>query len=408
MMSAFVWLDYSERERRKMLDLVDLFGEHDTRDELGIGSVRDAFADMLFPGTSTIMTRARYFLLVPWTYQRLERSRVGSAKMAASARQAELHIIEPIERSDDNDGNIGKVAKTALKRLPSSVYWQGLNVWGIRSFNGAQVQYHRSLDRYYVQLAQHGGRKSERDVEHDDLISPNWHAGLVAPPKDFPKECSLSLTRGEAEYLAERIRLSPGCSGSLLAELVTQRQRYDNVPFAWHHPHYSKLAPRLREMVDHAQNFSEVMHGAPLLYNLMLAEQARRKEGVAKYRRSFGEWAKSISARARVLAQWDRKRFWEIVRSVNPRITAPTHEFINSWWDMALAGNAERLCDSPAARLLIRDREHKLKKNLARLDNPGAQELWTGDSGTSQLEFRWFITQRLLGDIFDGLEAADA
>jgi hypothetical protein len=69
MMSAFVWLDYSERERRKMLDVVDLFREHDTRDELGVGSVRDAFADMLFPGTSTIMTRARYFLLVPWTYQ---------------------------------------------------------------------------------------------------------------------------------------------------------------------------------------------------------------------------------------------------------------------------------------------------------------------------------------------------
>jgi len=33
-MSEFVWLDYSERERRKMLDVVDLFGEHDTRDEL--------------------------------------------------------------------------------------------------------------------------------------------------------------------------------------------------------------------------------------------------------------------------------------------------------------------------------------------------------------------------------------
>ena len=49
MISAFVWLDYSERERRKMLDVVDLFREHDSRDELGVGSVRDAFADMLFP-----------------------------------------------------------------------------------------------------------------------------------------------------------------------------------------------------------------------------------------------------------------------------------------------------------------------------------------------------------------------
>jgi len=50
MISAFVWLDYSERERRKMLDVIDLFREHDTRHELGVGSVRDAFADMLFPG----------------------------------------------------------------------------------------------------------------------------------------------------------------------------------------------------------------------------------------------------------------------------------------------------------------------------------------------------------------------
>ena len=407
-MSAFVWLDYSERERRKMLDVVDLFREHDTRDELGVGSVRDAFADMLFPGTSTIMTRARYFLLVPWAYQRLERLRVRSAEIAARARQAELNLVEPIERSDDNDGNIGKVAKTTLKRLPSSVYWQGLSVWGIRSFRGAQVQYHRSLDRYYVQLTRHGGRASERDVEHDDLVSPNWHAGLIPPPEDFPRECSLSLTRSEAEYLAERIRLSPACSGSLLAELVAQRRRSDDVPFAWEHPHCAKLPPKLREMLDHAQNFSEVMHGAPLLYNLILAEQARRGEGVAKYRRAFAEWAKSLSARSRVLAQWKRERFWELVRAVNPRITAHTHEFINTWWDLALAGDAARLRDSSTARLLIRDRERRLKKNLARIDNPRAQELWTGDSGTAQLEFRWFISQRLLGDIFDGLEAPDA
>ena len=79
MRSAFVWLDYSERERRKLLDVVDLLREHDTRDELGVDTVRDTFADMLFPGTSTIMTRARYFLLVPWAYQRLERLHVRSA-----------------------------------------------------------------------------------------------------------------------------------------------------------------------------------------------------------------------------------------------------------------------------------------------------------------------------------------
>jgi hypothetical protein len=218
----------------------------------------------------------------------------------------------------------------------------------------------------------------------------------------------LSLTLREAEYLAERICLSPACSGSLLAELVAQRRRADVTPFAWEHPHCADLPPKLREILDHAQNFSEVMHGAPLLYNLILAEQAHQKDGVAKYRRGFAGWAKSLAERSRVLAQWDRKRFWELVRSVNPRITGPTYEFINTWWDHALAGDAALLSDSPAARLLIRDRERRLKKSLARIDNPRAQELWAGDSGTAQLEFRWFISQRLLGDIFEGLELHDA
>lgn len=407
-MSVFVWLDYSERERRKMLDVVDLFRERDTRDELGIGSVRDAFADLLFPGTSTIMTRARYFLLVAWMYQRQEKSRTSSAQIAARARRAEIDLVEVIERSDDNEGNIGKVAKTTLKRLPSSVYWQGLGIWGIRTFRGAQAQYNRSLDRYYTQLTRHGVRASERDAEHDDLISSNWHAGLIPPPPDFPTKCSLSLTRREATYLVERIRLSPASSGSLLAELVAQRRRSADVPFAWEHPYSAELPQKLRTKLDHAQKFSEVMHGAPLLYNLVLAEQAHWDEGATKYRQIFAKWAQLLTERSRVLAEWDRERFWQLIHAVNPRITNPTYEFINTWWDYALAGDAARLCDSPAVRSLIRERERRLKKNLARIDNPRAQELWTGDSGAAQLEFRWLISQRLLGDIFDGLEAADA
>ncbi len=105
-----------------MLDIVDLFRERDTRDELGLGSIRDAFADLFFPGTSTIMTRARYFLLVPWTYQRLEERRVPSTEFVARARKAELALVDVIASSSDSDGNIGKRARHALKRLPSSVY----------------------------------------------------------------------------------------------------------------------------------------------------------------------------------------------------------------------------------------------------------------------------------------------
>ena len=52
MTSLFAWMDHSEAERRRTLDIVALFRDHTTRDELGIGTVRDAFADLFFPGTS--------------------------------------------------------------------------------------------------------------------------------------------------------------------------------------------------------------------------------------------------------------------------------------------------------------------------------------------------------------------
>jgi hypothetical protein len=407
-MSAFVWLDYSEREQRKMLDLVDLFKEHDTRDELGIASVRDSFADQFFPGTSTIMTRARYFLLLAWTYQRLEQQRVSSAQISARARRAETDLIEAIERSDDKDGNIGKYAKTTLKRLPSGIYWQGLSVWGIRTFAGAQIQYHRSLDQYYAQLNRHSRRTAERDVEHDDLVAPNWHAGLIAPPEDFPHECSLRLRRADAEYLSERIRLSPRCVGSLLAELVTRRQNNESVDFVWQLPFIAELPPKLRELLEHARNFSELMHGAPLLYNLILAEQEHSDEGVSTFRRRFSKWKQLIAGRPLVFAEWKRARFWELANTGNPRISSPTYDFINSWWDFALGADAVSLRESPAVRALIRDRELRLKKNLARIGNPRARELWNGDSGSAQLEYRWGISQRLLADIFEGFERPDA
>jgi hypothetical protein len=78
-MTSFTWLDYSEYERRQAMEGIDLFGEDETRDKLGLGTIRDGFADLLFPGTSTIQTGARYFLFVPWVCLELERKKTPAA-----------------------------------------------------------------------------------------------------------------------------------------------------------------------------------------------------------------------------------------------------------------------------------------------------------------------------------------
>jgi len=89
--------------------VLDLFREKSTIDELGLGTIRNAFADMLFRGTSAPQIRARYFLFVPWIYLRLERQRISSAEIARRARRLETQLIESLLECGESDGVIGRL-----------------------------------------------------------------------------------------------------------------------------------------------------------------------------------------------------------------------------------------------------------------------------------------------------------
>ena len=58
-MSSLAWIDFDEAERQRAQRIMALFQERESRDELGLGGIRDSIADHLFPGTSTIQTRLR-------------------------------------------------------------------------------------------------------------------------------------------------------------------------------------------------------------------------------------------------------------------------------------------------------------------------------------------------------------
>lgn len=400
MASTFTWLDYSEHERRKMLDVVRLFRETETRDELGVGSIRDALADLFFPGTSTIQTRARYFLFIPWIYLDLEYRRTDSLKIADRARRQETALISALLAAGETEGVIGRIAQDKLQRLPSNIYWQGLGVLGIRMFPGSQDQYHRSLSRHYANLAT---LNHQRDEEVIDLRKPtNWHPGLPLAPAEFPKGATFALTRVEAEYLRERVQTH--APDTLLAFWASHRVAPPQSDFAWEVMD-DQLPVHLREKLAHARNFSESIHGAALLYNLLLAEKTTRTDWVEMYRTLLDDWRTLISARMAELVRWDKNQFWNIVLGVNPRVPRFTRGFVEQWLELALdSTRLPRLRDDPAARELIRTRERFLKRGQARLENQRALDLWQGAAGTHQLDFRWSVAQRHLQDIHAGLQ----
>lgn len=146
--SVIGWLDQSEEQQRKMREVIALFAEAGTVDDIGIGIVCDAFSDQLIPGLSTVQTRIRYFLFVPWVYQRLEAERIRRETNAErKAREWQLDLMESLLRGGAGEGVTGRVAGRSLKQLPSFIYWSGLRSFGIRTFVGTRQDYFRSIGR---------------------------------------------------------------------------------------------------------------------------------------------------------------------------------------------------------------------------------------------------------------------
>jgi hypothetical protein len=410
MASSFTWLDYSEKDRQIMLELLTDFKEHETRDELGIGVIRDAFSDMFFPGTSTIQTRARYFLFIPWAYRGLEDKKIPSSKIERRARDDEIRLIYALLASGETSGVIGKEAKESLQRLPSSIYWQGLEAWGIRLCPYSISDYHRSLDTFYS-LGKDSSHSYEEEIDGYQRRH-NWHPGLPTAPDDFPAKASFKLTYDEACYLKERVLAR--WPDTMLAYLLKFELASEPVRFPWDHPICPDLPEAIQERLLHARNFSEVIYGAALLYNLMLAEKAIESglqdlESVkSRFEDELMIWSNHIQLRRDELSRWDyQERFWEVVSHQGARPTRRTLQFVKEWVQMALSQIQDRIIsENDSARKLIYERERLLKGNLARLDNPEALARWSRDPKTKmagRIRYRWHPAETIISDILLGL-----
>ncbi len=362
------------------MEVIDLFQRRDTRDELGVGAIRDSIADLLAPGISTIQTRARYLLFIPWIYQRLERRRTRSADIGNRAREDELRLARALANSKDSQGTIGIEAGSGLKRLPSNVYWSGLGQYGIRLFPGSWDQYHRSLDRFYRD--KNDTRAIREDPEVSIYQGANWHPHLPKAPDNFLDDSGFALTSEEAVYLQDRMLAR--VSSTLLSFLVERGATWDEVGYPWEEPLYSACPGDLRTLLDHARSFSEVMHGAALLYNLMLAEMMPNEEWISDYHGELEKWLGLLSERADELKSWNRSAFWQMLTQSNAQIPAPTRSFAESWIDIALdsVSTGNRVANNSNAARLIADRElYPTARSAITCARPGAKKGAVAKSG---------------------------
>lgn len=379
-MYGLAWIDFDQADRDRTRRIIDLFDEKDTRDELGLGAVRDALSDLMFPGTSTIQTRLRYMLFVPWIYRIVARDGIQRAPIER-ARALEITLIKALEAGGEREGVIGSVAREGLKRLPSDVYWAALFTLGIRRLPGGR-----------------GACLEMRDP------TAYWAANLPAPEEDFLTQTTFRLRAEEGDFLRDRLRLA--APGTLYCDLAEARDEAD-CDAIWSHPGRAGFSAQNRALVAQAERFSRLMQGAALLYNLCLAERARALHGsdagegearVEEYRTRLEAWRKELDQG--IAIDWDLDALWALCARTIHGVSAPTRQFVESWRDLVLRG-AVASGGSAEARRLIETRERRLKGAKARLGNDAALARWGGASGVQALTFRWHDTRAHLKDLAD-------
>lgn len=390
-----------------MLEVVNLFREKGTLDELGFGVIRDAFADHFFPGTSTIQTRARYFLFLPWIYLKLEADRVASAHIDQQARRWQAQLAQSLAAGGQGEsaGVIGIQAGERLQRPPSVVYWSGMKRWGLRTFPGSLEQYHLSFDNLHAE-ARRGLRSDDGESELVEASRRNWHGGLPAAPDTLFDTTTFNLTRDEALYLQERILTS--VPGTMLAYVMQGNRHIRRVDVPWLYPQLDRLPQILRDRLEEARRFSLLAIGAQYLYNLLMAERAN-EDGIRdepdlidRYRTRLDEWATEVNQEIRGLSSWNRPGFWSLIYDLSPGLRPTAYRFAETWMGMAI-DDPQRVADRQDARQLITNRERSLKGGLARLQSRRALERWNGASGLGRLTYRWPEGRMMAADILDGL-----
>lgn len=394
-----------------MREIVNLFSERESRDELGIGQVRDALSDALWPGTSTLFTRARYFLFIPWCFRAAAEARKEVDTAAALADQNERRLIRGLLDAGERDGVIGGTVGAAVKNLPSALYWGGMRTHGILN--------DPALSRDDAVAAEIDRVHTRRPVaaQYEEDIAMAWHDGGFHPtlppvPDRFPAEVpdGFAMPPDEAAWLCDRMLTS--APDTMLDFALQHRPDVDSdVP--WEDTTLKSADGERAHVLDDARRFSTLMNSASLVYNLLLAEAYEREgfdrveDPVAGYRVRLEQWAETPNL-ARDIDTWDRGEFWRRVLERNPNVNPRSRRFIDEWLNLLGSTHLPALAEDESVRAFIVRREREHKRSQARLTNKRLLQAWLGSSGSRPLVYRWTQMRPVIHDIHDGLERADA
>lgn len=391
------WIDFSKTERDKVISILDLLSEPGVLDELGIAQIRDGFANLFFPGTTTIQTRAKYFLIVPYTFKDLE----SNHSKDFSKIKKELNNLEQkcartfLDINPDENGVIGKnriLQDKWVQRPPSSIYWAGLKTFGIFKSDISIDQYIKiiSLKKSLKEnISKLGNSNDESKEGHDDKGAGDIHGlsfwNISTFKEDWLNDLKIELTKNEGEFLKEQIIIS--CPDSILA-FILKNNRKDVLEYS----SFSELENIADNFPDDMKNsfylardFSDFNYVLRVLFNV-IASDGKNEEANQKF--------DEIRPKLKEMADIDLKSIFYLLQVSDVQLKS---FLLNAQFLM----KEERISE---LKDWIKKREILLKgENRSKTAHPGEYgDKWFAGYG---LDYRFNIVKIILEDIFRSEES---
>lgn len=389
------WIDFSKEDRQKALDVINLLSEQGTVDELGIGIVRDAFANCFFPGTSTVQTRAKYFFIVPRILKDAVDGRYGKdiERILTEIDADEKDCAKRLLNSDSKvEGVIGSrvLPKGWVSRRPSDIYWNGIKRYGIFCYKDLSIQEYIlsavEIEKRKFDIKSDKHNYDEEENNTDDMDAGNIDSikfwSLPSYDNDWRENLTINLTKEESEYLNRQIQKET--RGSLLEYILKNKiilDEYDSFE-SLRYVLSDKVDSKTADMMKLACDFNNLIYMARIRYNLMLSE-CENKDALSEWERLRND----IKYRAQVNLD---EVFFKL-QLINIR----TKKFL---CDIQSAFMTE---DIDLADEIIRKRELHLKgSGRAKLMRTKEfdHSKWVGGK---ELDYRFFNARRIINDIYN-------
>lgn len=409
-MATIGWIDFSTNDRNRVGSVLDLLRPEGMVDELGMGTIRDALANQLFPGISTIQTRAKYFFIIPYIlydYQGTKPAQRRGKTPSKFLEDREYEIMWKLgdhyraiaedTRTRESFGVIGitKVKPQKIVRRPSAIYWNGLYTYQFINTNGLAADsflrqsVNPSMETLLSSVQQgDDATGDDADAEHENVFKIR-----VSPKLNWSESLTLDLDKGEAEFFQDRI-LSIA-KGKLIAELLQQDKLWKIFMQAENFMQFAKaalslpLSDKLKAMLILAHDFSELMYGAHLAYNCQLHNKVFNSD---YFDEDFQEWIDGIEDN-----MLDYSNFNPDILTANRE---STKRFVLDWWIQTQNGfqNVKK------RDALIEQQEGMVKGGKARLrwkkTDDVKENKWLG---LRHFDYRFFQARTILKDIRTGI-----